>query len=70
MCHAPLKPLRDDSALRALWSLRGLRGASIEIRVNRNHAPCYISYLDTIGGGGWVCLSSPYTYSGEHFNRC
>ena len=24
---APLKPLRDDSALRALSSLRGLRGA-------------------------------------------
>ena len=24
---APLKPLRDDSALRALFSLRGLRGA-------------------------------------------
>ena len=26
---APLKPLRDDSALRALSSLRGLRGAPV-----------------------------------------
>ena len=25
------------------------------VRVNRNHARCYISYLDTVGGGGCVC---------------
>ena len=36
---APLKPLRDDSALRALSSLRGLRGAPLfkNIQNNRHH---------------------------------
>ena len=35
----------------------------------RKHVRCYISYLDTVVGGGYACLGNPYS-SGEHFNSC
>ena len=52
---APLKPLRDDSALRALSSLRGLRGAPAVPPLCRE-TQSRTANVERNGGHKWVKL--------------
>ena len=49
---APLKPLRDDSALRALSSLRGLRGAPEVPPLCRETSVSRTANVGTVGMNG------------------
>ena len=49
---APLKPLRDDSALRALSSLRGLRGAPEVSPLCRETSVSRTANVGTVGKNG------------------
>ena len=55
---APLKPLRDDSALRALSSLRGLRGTPTVLPLCRETHSLGQQMLNaTVGTNGLNCFS-------------
>ena len=51
---APLKPLRDDSALRTLSSLRGLRGAQKEPPLCRETSISRTANVGTVGKNGLI----------------
>ena len=51
---APLKPLRDDSALRALLSLRGLRGAPEVPPLYRDTLVSRTANVGTVGMNGLI----------------
>ena len=53
---APLKPLRDDSALRALSSLRGLRGAPAVPPLCRETSVSRTANVGTVGKNGLIGL--------------
>ena len=53
---APLKPLRDDSALRALSSLRGLRGAPEVPPLYRETSVSRTANVGTVGKNGLTYL--------------
>ena len=55
---APLKPLRDDSALRALLSLRGLRGAPEAPPLGREVSDSWIANVGTVGMNGLSLINS------------
>ena len=51
---APLKPLRDDSALRALSSLRGLRRAPEVAPLCRETSVSWTANVETVGMNGLI----------------
>ena len=53
---APLKPLRDDSALRTLSSLRGLRGAPEVPPLCRETSVSRTANVGTVGMNGLIKL--------------
>ena len=63
---APLKPLRDDSALRALSSLRGLRGAPEVHPLCRETSVSRTANVGTVGMNGlsiWAITALGIKYS-------
>ena len=66
---APLKPLRDDSALRALSTLRGLRGAPDVSPLCRETSVSRTANVGTVGKNGLnelrVCICS---FDKQHMN--
>ena len=56
---APLKPLRVDSALRALSSLRGLRGAPAVPPLCRETSVSRTANVGTVGKNGLIVIAVP-----------
>ena len=56
---APFKPLRDDSALRALSSLRGLRGAPEVPPLCRETSVSRTENVETVGMNGLIQFCKP-----------
>ena len=57
---APLKPFRDDSALRALSSLRGLRGAPEVPPLCGETSVSRTANVGTVGKNGLIAVQIPH----------
>ena len=63
----PLKQLRDDSALRALSSLRGLRGAPEAPPLCRETSVSRTANVGTVGKNGFKTFISVMADLGGHY---